>query len=99
MVQTEPGWSLVSLSLSEAGQDWSVDEAGQVHMKLGSLELPPPHALPVWLPLDREREVEEELGEGGRMVEVVRLALSRTSVWALALGGQVYRRTGLPSTD
>ena len=30
---------------------------------------------------------------------VTRLALSRTSVWALALSGQVYRRTGLSSTD
>ena len=101
-------------------------------MRLGSLELPPPHAIPVWLALDMEREVEEELGEGGRMVEVVcssggymvwarvgvypdlplgtgwvpvtglavtRLALSRTSVWALALSGQVYRRTGLSYTD
>ena len=106
-----------------------MEEAGQVYMRLGSLELPPPHALPVWLALDREREAEEELGEGGRMVEVVcssgghmvwardsrqgvwarvgvypdlplgtgwvpvtglavtRLALSRTSVWALALSG------------
>lgn len=27
------------------------------------------------------------------------MALSRTSVWALALSGQVYRRTGLSSTD
>ena len=127
--------------LSEAGQVWAVEEAGQVYIRLGSLELPPPHAIPVWLALDREREVEEELGEGGRMVEVVcssgghmvwardsrqgvwvrvgvypdlplgtgwvpvtglavtRLALSRTSVWALALSGQVYRRTGLSSTD
>ena len=105
-----------------------MDEAGQVYMRLGSLELPPPHAIPVWLALDREREVEEELGKGGRMVEVVcssgghmvgarvglypdlplgtvtglavtRLALSRTSVWALALSGQVYRRTGLSSPD
>ena len=30
---------------------------------------------------------------------VTRLALSRTSVWALALSGQVYWRTGLSSTD
>ena len=30
---------------------------------------------------------------------VTRLALSRTSVWALALSGQVYRRTGLSSWD
>ena len=39
--------------------------------RLGSPELPPPHAILLWLPLDREREVEEELGEGGRMLEVV----------------------------
>ena len=103
-------------------------------------ELTPDHAQPVWLPLDSEREVEEELGEEGRMVEVVcssggrmvwardsrqgvwarvgvypdlplgtgwvavtglavtRLAVSRTSVWALGLSGQVYRRTGLSHT-
>ena len=41
------GARLVSLSLSEAGQVWAVDEAGQVYMRLGSLELPPPHAIPV----------------------------------------------------
>ena len=60
------GTRLVSLSLSEAGQVWAVEEAGQVYMRLGSLELPPPHAIPVWLALDMEREVEEELGEGGK---------------------------------
>ena len=31
------GARLVSLSLSEAGQVWAVDEAGQVYMRLGSL--------------------------------------------------------------
>ena len=35
-------------------------------MRLGSLELPSPHAIMIWLALDREREVEEELGEGGK---------------------------------
>ena len=62
---------LVSLSLIEAGQVWAVDEAGQVYMRLGSLELPTPPAIPVWLALELEREVEEELGEGGWRVEVV----------------------------
>ena len=46
---------------------------GQVYMRLGSL--------PVWLALDREREVEEDLGEGGRMVEVVCSSGGRM-VWA-----------------
>ena len=115
------GLRLVSISLAEAGQVWAVDQLGQVYMR------PPDRVPPVWLALDREREVEEDLGEGGRMVEVVcssggrmvwarvgvypdlplgtgwvpvtglavtRLALSRTSVWALGLSGQVYRRTG-----
>ena len=83
-------------------------------MRLGSLELPPPHALPVWLPLDREREVEEELGEGGRMVEVVcssggRMVWARDSrqgVWArvgvypdLPLGTGWVPVTGLAVTD
>ena len=128
------GLRLVSISLAEAGQVWAVDQLGQVYMR------PPDRVPPVWLALDREREVEEDLGEGGRMVEVVcssggrmvwardsrqgvwarvgvypdlplgtgwvpvtglaitRLALSRRSVWALGLSGQVYRRTGLSDT-
>ena len=58
-----------------------MDEVGQVYMRLGSLELPHDHAQPVWLPLDSEREVEEELGEEGRMVEVVCSSGGRM-VWA-----------------
>ena len=123
------GARLVSLSISQAGQVWAVDEAGLVYMRLGSLQPPPPHALPVWLPL----EGEEEPGEGARLVEVVcsstghlvwardtmqgvwarqgvypdlpigsgwaavtglavtRLAVSRTSVWALSSSGGIYR--------
>ena len=133
---------LVSLSLSDQpGQVWAVEETGQVYLRLGSLDLPPDHAMPVWVGLDREQEVEDELGEEGRLVEVVcssgghmvwardnrqgvwaraglypdlpqgtgwlavtglavrRLAISRSSVWALAEDGRVYRRTGLSHTD
>ena len=61
------GARLVSVSISEAGQVWAVDDTGQVFMRLGSLRPPPAHAVPVWLPLPSE----DGLAEDVRMVEVV----------------------------
>ena len=124
---------LVSLSLSQAGQAWAVDESGQVFLGL-QLSLQP-----VWLALEREEQEEQEevrlvevvCSSGGSMVwardsrqgvwarvglypdclpqgtgwvavtglAVTRLAVSPTSVWALAVTGRVYRRTGLSSTN
>ena len=41
----------MSLSL---GTDcvWAVDDAGGVHLRLGSLSPPSDHGLPVWVPVD-----------------------------------------------
>ena len=84
------GARLVSVSISEAGQVWAVDDTGQVFMRLGSLRPPPAHAVPVWLPLPSE----DGLAEDVRMVEVV-CSSAGHMVWARDSLQRVYARVGL----
>ena len=128
---------LVSISIASTGQVWAVDSEGGVHMRLGSLDLPPAHATPAWLPVDNvglsvdHKIIEVTCSSSGDKVwlrdcsnnvyvregvfpddhpvgtgwvpvtglSVQSLAASRSSVWAVSSGGQVYRRLGLSSTD
>jgi len=64
------GLRLLSVCLG-LDQAWAVDDRGCVYMRLGSLQPPPAHASPAWLPVDQALGSQSMISEGAQLVQVV----------------------------
>ena len=87
---------LVSVSIATSGQVWAVADSGRVFMTLATLDPPPAHATPAWIPVDMEGVNTGE--DGTRVVEVV-CSSSGHLVWIRDNNHGVYVREGVFPED
>ena len=86
---------LISVSIATSGQVWAVADSGQVFMTLTTLDPPPAHATPAWIPVDMEGV---NTGGGERIVEVV-CSSNGYMVWVRDNSHGVYVREGVFPDD